>query len=344
MRPIIIDGSYGEGGGQILRTSVALSAITGAPVKVINIRKKRSNPGLRNQHITAIKAVAEISRAKVEGLRIGSTEIVFYPGEPKPGKFFFDVGTAGSVTLVLQSVLPVLTLTDGQFEVKIRGGTDVPWSPPIDYFKYILKPLLHQMGFEFEVEVKNRGFYPRGGGEIIIRGEGAQLRAMQLKERGRLLEIGASIWLYNLPEHIAERMKRTLMIHAYNAFKETPKVVIDRGRSLSPGTGVVMYARFERTVLGSDRLGEKGVRAETVAQECVEKLRKEVSSEATLDIHAADQMPTFMVLAKGESSYKVREITNHARTNLWVISQFLGDVYYIKELKESLYEIRIRGK
>ena len=343
MKPLVIDGSYGEGGGQILRTSVALSAITGTPVEVINIRKKRSSPGLRNQHITAIKAVAEISRAKVEGLRLGSTKIIFYPGVPRPGKFFFDVGTAGSVTLVLQSILPVLTLVDGSFEVKIRGGTDVPWSPPIDYFRYVLKPILHMMGFDFDVEIRSRGFYPKGGGEIVVRGDGCELRSISIKDRGKLLEIGASIWLYNLPDHIAERMKRTIMVHGYNTFKETPKVFIDKGRSLSPGTGVVMYTRFEKTVLGADRLGEKGVRAETIASECVDLLKREYLSGATLDVHASDQLPVFMTLALGESFYKVRELTNHARTNLWVISQFLGEVYRIKKVEESLYEVRITG-
>jgi len=344
LKLVVIDGSYGEGGGQILRTSVALSAITGIPVRVINIRKKRSNPGLRNQHITAIKAVAEVSGAKVDGLRLGSTEITFYPGSPKPGKYFFDVGTAGSVTLVLQSLLPVLTLIEGSFEVKIRGGTDVPWSPPIDYFRSVIKPLLQYMGFNFDLELRTRGFYPKGGGEIIVKGAGARLRPIILNERGALLEVGASIWLYNLPEHIAERMKRTLMLEGYNAFKVTPRVTIDKGRSLSPGTGAVIYAKFEKTVLGADKLGEKGVRAETVAKECVESLKREVFSGATLDIHAADQLPPFMVLAHGESLYKVREITNHARTNLWVISQFLGDLYSIRSIEKSLYEVRIRGK
>jgi len=344
MKPLLIDGSYGEGGGQILRTSIALSAITGVPIKIVNIRKKRKNPGLRNQHITSIKAVASVCGAKVEGLRLGSTEVTFYPQSPKPGKYFFDVGTAGSVTLVLQSLLPVLSIIDGNFEVKIRGGTDVPWSPPIDYLRYVLRPILSMMGFDFEIEIRSRGFYPAGGGEIIIKGEGSKLKSVLLEERGKLVEIGASIWLYNLPDHILERMRRTLMVRAYNAFKITPKVCTDVGKSLSPGTGVVLYAQFEKTILGADRLGEKGVRAETVAIECVNKLEREVNSKATLDIHAADQVQIFMSLANGTSSYITRELSNHAQTNMWVISKFLGNIFESIKFDTGEYLVKIAGK
>jgi len=344
MRPLLIDGSYGEGGGQILRTAIALSAITGTPIKIINIRKKRKNPGLRNQHLTSIKAVATICGAKVDGLRLGSTEVAFYPQSPRPGKYFFDVGTAGSITLVIQSLLPVLSLIDGAFEVKIRGGTDVPWSPPVDYLKYVLRPILSMMGFGFEIDVISRGFYPAGGGEVIIRGEGGKLTGIRLEERGRLLEVGASIWLYNLPGHILERMKRTLMVRAYNAFKMTPKINIDVGKSLSPGTGVVLYAKFEKTILGADYLGEKGVRAETVAIECVNKLEKELNSKATLDIHAADQVQLFMSLANGTSTYITRELSNHAQTNMWVITQFLGEIFESRKIDSGEYLIKISGK
>lgn len=344
MKPLLIDGSYGEGGGQILRTSIALSAITGVPVRVINIRKKRRNPGLRNQHITSIKAVATVCGAKVEGLKLGSTEVTFYPRSPRSGKYFFDVGTAGSITLVLQSLLPVLSTIDGDFEVKIRGGTDVPWSPPIDYLRYVLRPILGMMGFNFEIVIRSRGFYPAGGGEVIVTGEGSKLKSTSIEERGKLVEIGASMWLYNLPEHILERMRRTLMVRAYNAFKITPKVSTDVGKSLSPGTGVVLYAQFEKTILGADRLGEKGVRAETVAIECVNKLEKEVNSKATLDIHAADQVQVFMSLANGTSSYITRELSNHAQTNMWVISKFLGDIFDSRKFDTGEYLIRIVGK
>ncbi|MCS7099566.1 MAG: RNA 3'-terminal phosphate cyclase, partial [Sulfolobales archaeon] len=163
-----IDGSFGEGGGQILRTAVALSAITGTDIRVVNIRARRPEPGLKRQHLTGILAAAEMCNAVVEGAQVGSTEVVFKPGSIRGGEYRFDVGTAGSVTLVLQTLLPIAAFADSPVAIEVSGGTDVPWSPPVDYLRYVVKPHLERLGYAFGVELVRRGHYPRGGGLVRV--------------------------------------------------------------------------------------------------------------------------------------------------------------------------------
>ncbi len=313
-----IDGSYGEGGGQILRTSIALAAVLGESIEIKNIRAKRRNPGLRNQHLWGIKLVAMMTRAHVEGLKIGSTRLLFSPGEIKGGEYKIDIGTAGSITLLLQtSLLPAL-FADREVVLDIRGGTDVPWSPPVDYYRYVLFPLLRKMGADLTMEVLERGYYPEGGGKVKLRVTPASLKGIGLEERGELRVRRAFISLRNLPHHIVERMKKN--IPGYVVVEDARNTGISRGCSL------LLVNEFTYTLLGSDSLCRKGLPAEKVAKIAVDKMEREIRSRATVDVNMADHLLPFGFLARSKTVYYAGEITEHTRTNAWVIEKFGGKV------------------
>jgi len=313
-----IDGSYGEGGGQILRTAIALSAITGEEVEIVNIRAGRKNPGLRNQHLWGIKLVAMMSNAKVEGLKIGSKKVRFVPSGIKGGEYRVDIGTAGSITLLLQtSLLPALFAED-RVILKLSGGTDVPWSPPIDYYRFVFIPLLSKMGARVKIDIRERGYYPEGGGMVNVEIEPGELRGIVIKDRGPIIEKRGYINLRNLPTHIVERMEKEL-----RDFKITKDVAMT---GESRGCGIVLVDLFENTIIGADSLCKRGIPAEKVVRYALEKMDKEEKSYATVDINMGDHLIPFGFLSKGKTIYYVREITKHISTNAWVVKQFGGKV------------------
>jgi len=332
---IEIDGSAGEGGGQILRTSLSLSAITGEDIKVFNIRAKRPNPGLRAQHLTAVKAMAEICNAKVEGARIGSKEIIFRPGNMRGGMFRFDVGTAGSITLVLQAILPPLLVAEKESVVKVIGGTDVKWAPQINYFSDVFLQILSMMGTQVSLRVMRRGYYPEGGGEVNIEIKPTKLSPLDISSRVGSPLFGGLAHTQNLPDHVAERMVRTAA-ECLGVSEENIK--IDRRRGRSTGAGIVLWAKYPNTILGADSLGERGVPAEIVAKRCCLSLKEELNSDATVDIHMSDQLMVYGALSS-RIIYTARELTNHAKTNAEVLKKFGIDVKI--ERKENLYLFRI---
>ncbi|UCE73406.1 MAG: RNA 3'-terminal phosphate cyclase [Methanomassiliicoccales archaeon] len=341
-----IDGSHGEGGGQILRTAISLSSFSQKPVRIINIRANRPNPGLNYQHMAAIKSVAELCKADVKGLTKGSRELEFHPNEILGGKFHFDILTAGSTTLVLQAcVLPSLFASE-MTEFTITGGTDVKWAPPIDYFRFVFAPLLHNMGAHVNVVMGRRGHYPKGGGEITARIKPVEkLMPLIHEQRGALKTIRGIAHVSNLPNNITKRMKHSVLLKLVGikdlhiSEEHYPQ---DKDPAPGVGTGIVLWANYENTVLGANGLGEKGVPAERIAQNAVEDLLKEMNSKATLDVHAADQLLPYMALAKGESMFCARELSNHAKTNIWLIEKFLDVKFEVKE-KDGLKEARVRG-
>lgn len=333
MEPVVIDGSMGEGGGQILRTTLALSALLGRPVRIVNIRAKRPRPGLQRQHLTSVRAVAEVSGARVEGLRLGSTELTFLPGGLRGGRFRFDIGTAGSITLVLQAVLPVLAYAPGPVELEIRGGTDVPWSPPIDYVRFVLSRLLERMGYRFRVILRRRGHYPRGGGIVVVEvpEPPGRLAAARLDRAGAVKAFEGLSHAVRLPRHVAERQARAAKELIESKYPGVPVSIetewYEPGRDphLGPGSGIVVWAYTENSVLGGDSLGAKGKPAEKVGGEAAEKLLEDLSTGMALDRHASDMLIPYAALACGESMLGGARLTMHAWTNIEVVKRLIPE-------------------
>ncbi len=346
---IVVDGSIGEGGGQILRFAIGLAAAIKKPIKVINIRAGRKNPGIQHQHLTAVKAVATLSNAYIEGCYIGSTQLIFKPQELVGGRHTFDVGTAGSITLVLQALTPLLPLLPQRTYIELRGGTDVPWSPPIDYIRYVFIPIARRFGFKMSLELIRRGHYPRGGGIVRVEVEPENLKSVELIERGMLKAIGGVSHAVKLPRHVAERQakaaKETLLQHKINVPID---VVIEsynpeKDPHLGPGSGVTLYAEFDESIIGADALGEKGKPAETVGREAAEKLIDEINSGATLDSHMGDMLIAIACLAEGKTRYTTSKLTTHIETALKVAEIVAGCKTKIADTKGRAMLIEIEG-
>lgn len=351
---IEIDGSYGEGGGQLVRTAVALSAVTGEEIKVTNIRKNRPNPGLKQQHLKALETAAKICSARVSGLFPGSSELVFAPVEIKGGKYNIDIGTAGSITLLLQCIMPALPFAKEKVELTIIGGTDVAWSPTIDYLQNVTLKALEQFGYAGSVTLKERGYYPRGGGKVSAVFEPCKLHGFHFQKieedkraKERLADkeglkggqsqkemiMGIS-HSSNLPAHVPSRQAeaaRSLLLEAGHA----SRIDIRSCEFLSTGSGITLWTGY----YGESVLGKKGLPAEKVGRRAAEKIIAELRTGAAVDIHLADQLIPYMALA-GNSSYTVQELTPHAATNIWVTEQFL-DVKFKIEEKEGLFEVSV---
>ncbi|AIF69990.1 ribosomal subunit interface protein [Palaeococcus pacificus DY20341] len=327
---IRIDGSYGEGGGQILRTAVALSAITGEPIEVVNIRANRPNPGLRPQHLHAILGVKELCNAEVEGAKVGSTLLRFYPHEVRAKHVEVPIKTAGSVTLVLQALLPVMTFAKSEVSFKITGGTDVPWSPPVDYLKHVTLFALEKIGITAEIEIRKRGHYPRGGGLVIGRVEPWEKRKeLVARTFNRIESFDGISHSTNLPSHVAERQVKSAQEHLKKKFPSSSiSISTEVGKSLGPGSGIVLWANTDVLRLGGDALGKRGKPAEVVGKEAAEELIEELEPKHAVDKFLGDQLIPFLAFAGGE--IWVSEITKHLLTNVWVVEQFFGKVFEIE--------------
>lgn len=325
---IELDGSIGEGGGQVLRTALGLSVATGQPFQLTGIRARRSKPGLAAQHLAAVRGVARLSRAEVEGDELGSQDLAFRPGVVREGKEVIDVGTAGSITLVLQACLLALVSRPTKVELVVHGGTDVPMAPPLSYCDRVILPLLAKIGYRVGMEVGARGFYPEGGGRVSVRTEGGDLLPFEVLEVRRPDKIEGVAFSQNLPEHVTRRMtnesKRLLMdVGPVN-------IKVEESKGISTGVGLVLYADLGRTILGSSCLGERGMPSELVARKAGEDLRAELRG-ATLDVHAADQILPYLALAQGPSRFLVREVSQHLRTQLSTVSAFLPTLFTCSE-------------
>ncbi len=322
---IEIDGSHGEGGGQLLRMAVALSAVTHTPVSVRRIRAGRPNPGLAAQHVTALRAVAELASAEVAGVEMGSAEMTFTPGDLVGGDHAFDVGTAGSVTLVLQSCLPVAFAAKESTHLRIVGGTDVKWAPPLDTFAKVFLPWVRRMGGQADLLSHRRGYYPRGGGEVELSIQPtAAWSPIRLSEPGAVERVRGIAHIANLSDDVARRMKEAAVrrLHGLPDVKIEERVYPGED-AVGQGGALVLWAEREHTLLGADALAERGKSAERVGEEAAEKLEAEVLSGATVDVYSADQILPYVALADGPSSFLVREVSNHLRTMAWLIPQFL---------------------
>ena len=306
---IEIDGSYGEGGGQIIRTSLTLSAITQKPVRITKIRAGRPNPGLQPQHLMACKSVRNICRGKLEHAEIGSTELDFEPGPILGGKYEFDIGTAGSVTLVAQTILPILLKATKPSEIRITGGTHVMKSPSADYFERVFMSAISGMGAKIKTRLVRVGFYPRGGGVLELDVAPSSLTGLTVWPREE--QIRAIIRSSGLPDAVAIREKK---IFVQNGIERD--IFIRKDDALSIGNAVTAWKGLN----GSYSLGEKGKLAETVAREALDAIKSE---KGDVDRHLADQLLIYGALAEGKTSYETSGITEHLRTNAYIISHFV---------------------
>ena len=322
---IQIDGSHGEGGGQILRTAVALSMVKGEKVRVNNIRANRPNPGLSHQHLMALKAAKDISDAEAEGLRKGSRKVTFEPDEIRRGLYKFDIGTAGSITLLLQTVLPPALLSGEPVEIEVRGGTDVKWSPPYDYFENVFLENLREMGAEIESELIKRGHYPKGGGKIKVSVEPSSLRDLEVSDK--IEKIEGRAFVTNLPLHIARRMKKSAL---KELIEYDTSISVESYRSASAGTAITLWTRGGR-IVGRGILGEKGVPAEKIGSDAAEGLMKDIRDSVDVDVWCADQLVPYLGLIDQNGVLNTEEKTGHLETNLWVVNQFMDDKMKLEE-------------
>ena len=335
---IIIDGSQGEGGGQILRTSLTLAILTKQPVRIEHIRAKRAKPGLLRQHLTAVQAAVAVSGGEAKGAEIGSRTLTFAPGEIKGGNYHFAIGTAGSCTLVLQTILLPLLQADRKSTVTITGGTHNPSAPPVDFLQRAFLPLLKRMGANIEVELKKYGFYPSGGGEIIAHiAPCPTLQGLELCERGERRQSFAEAYLANLPVHIAERELQTVG-ELMNWRKEQ---LFGRGltRQSGPGNVVTLTLEHEHVTEVFTGFGERGVPAEAVAKTACKEALDYIASQAAVGPHLADQLLLPLALA-GSGRFTMPAPTQHFTTNAAVIEKFLAVKVRMEQKERNLYEVR----
>lgn len=319
---IEIDGSLGEGGGQLLRSSLTLAAITGLPFRMTRIRARRRPPGLKAQHLKAVEAVAAVCGARVEGARLGSWTLSFEPGPIAPGEFSIDIGTAGATSLVLRAILPPLGLAPGESRIDLRGGTHVRWSPCFDYLELQWLPVLRTIGFDAEIEMARAGFYPAGGG--IVRAAirpARRLQPIRLVERGPLRAIRGMSAVARLDPGIARRQSdQATRRLAGRAPLELDVVSLE---STSPGTFLLLRAEFEHSGACFFSLGERGKPAERVADEAVDELLEFLGTSGAVDPYLADQLVVPLALAPGESELAVSRVTGHLTTNAEAVRFFL---------------------
>ncbi len=341
---ITVDGSHGEGGGQVIRTSVALSALTRKPVRIINIRAKRCTTGLRAQHVSGILAVAELCNAKTEGVSVGSEEIDFFPQEIETKHLSVKISTAGSIGLVLQALLiPAMHVKD-RIEINIEGGaTFGKWSPPLLYTKYVLFPILLKMGYKAEMEIVRHGYYPRGGAEVkVVIHPLTELKGIDLSERGKLVRICGIAHSSDILTKalVSEKSAESARKFLWERYDVPIDIDVQYSKSDSAGTSIVLWAEFENIVMGADCLGEKRLKARKVGILAAKQLSEAINSGASVDEYMTDQLPPYIAFAEGASSYTAPSFTGHAKTNIEVVGKFLNRKFDVDE-KDGIVKISV---
>ena len=336
---LTIDGSYGEGGGQILRTALALSLVTAKPFRIENIRAGRKNPGLLRQHLTAVNAATEISRAEVTGAAIGSRELTFAPGSVVSGNYAFAVGTAGSTTLVLQTVLPALLIASGKSKLILEGGTHNPFAPPFDFLEKAFLPLVNKMGPRVTAELDRPGFYPAGGGRMSVTIEpAAELDRLDLAARGEVRARRARAVVANLPISIAERELKVIARKLSWPREYTEAESIER--SPGPGNVVIIEIECEQVTEVFTGFGERGLRSEAVAEKAAQQARRYIGSEAAVGEYLADQLLIPMSMAGG-GSFTTLPLSRHSTTNMEVIGRFLEVRIETSQLADRVWKVDV---
>ena len=329
-----INGGYGEGGGQIIRSAIALSCITKQPIHLENIRKNRKVSGLRPQHLTAITILQKIANAEVIGAEIGSTELKFIPGNIESLELVEDVGTAGSISLILQVLIPVVAISQKKIDLTIKGGTDVLWSPSIDYTQHVLKDAYSKMGIEFSVELSKRGYYPKGGGEINLQVYPSNVKSMSFLKR-KTNNVKLICTFSKLPAEIIENQIEEIekKLTKENFIVETE---IKNQEANDSGASLLIYSIDEHSIIGVDSLFDKKT------QKFDLDLNKFVKNPLGVDENLADMLVVVASLGQEKTIFHVKEITKHLETNLFVTSKITGCKYGIGRL-ENGFEVIIEG-
>jgi len=320
---VVIDGSEGEGGGQLLRTSLTLSMVMGMPFEIVHVRAKRAKPGLQAQHLQALLAAQQICGATLEGAVKGSMRVCFIPGLPRSGSYRFDIGTAGAASLVLHTLYLPLARAEQPSTVQIIGGTHVAWSPSFNHLAGAWLPCLRRMGFEMELTLSRAGFYPQGGGELNARIEPiAAIQPIQLGTRGALEQVRVFSAHTNLKDEVADRQART----AERVLREAGlRCEVERTQlpSFSRNTVCAVTGIFENARVCYTALGERGKRAERVAEEACNAFLAFLRTDATVDEYLADQLLLPLALASGPSMFRTPRVTQHLLTNTATMQKFI---------------------
>ncbi|WNG19054.1 RNA 3'-terminal phosphate cyclase [Cystobacter fuscus] len=333
-----IDGSKGEGGGQVLRTSLALALVTGTPFQMVNIRAGRSKPGLLRQHLTSVKAAAAVGGAEVEGAALHSQELTFRPGRVKPGDYHFAVGTAGSATLVLQTVLPALLSASGPSSLVLEGGTHNPAAPPFDFLAKAYLPLVRRMGPGVDATLERPGFFPAGGGKFHVSVQPAPLVALHLLERGNVVRRRATAMFSQVPFDVAKRELET--VGRRLGWSEEERRVEELKRAPGPGNALSLEVESEHVTEVFTSFGERGVPAEAVASAASEEARVYLEAGVPVGHHLCDQLMLLLALARG-GSFRTLPLDGHARTQIETFAHFLDVKLSVKELSASVFEVGV---
>lgn len=345
MNHIVIDGSYGEGGGQLLRYAAALSVVLGTSLEVRNIRLGRSVPGLRPQHLCVLRSLCILSNGRLVSDEVGSTKIEFMPKNVVSGCYKLEVGTAGSATLVLEALLLACVNCPGRFVFEITGGSDVLWSPGWDYFCNVFVVVLRRMGMQIKCELLRRGYYPKGGGKMRLTCVVPdRLTFLSLKQKQNYDSFEGIVHGWGVDSHIFKRISHSI---SKDAFKNNLKsnVAIQVSESDSVGVGVSLWSHGSSGgVVGSSLVGRRGLPAETVAKTVFDDIYLEMKGGFGVDYRCFDQILPFLAVASGNSELVVRKLSNHAKSALWLIERFVGHCCVLDEKKDNSVSIKIKGQ
>jgi RNA 3'-terminal phosphate cyclase (ATP) len=345
---LIIDGSTGEGGGQILRSALTISTIIKKPVKIINIRTKRNNPGLRHQHVTTIKLLSKLFNINIENVRLGAEwiNIIFDKKDIEINKDILniDIGTAGSIPLLLQTLIPTIAISQQNIVIQLTGGTDVKYSPTIDYIEYVMKDVFSKIGIFFNINVIKRGFYPNGKGIVNINIQKAN--TLKPIDFCNFKEINPNILsiVGNLPKHITDRQISGALSNLEKNGIKCDKYKSSIENSASPGSSILIYSSSESGIyLGADSVGEKNIRAETVGYNASKRFIEDYKFQACIDSHLADMLILPLSFVKEKSRYKISSISQHLLTNLEIIKKINDMEYQIDKVFENEFIVTIKG-
>jgi RNA 3'-terminal phosphate cyclase (ATP) len=345
---LIIDGSTGEGGGQILRSALTISTIIKKPIKIINIRTKRNNPGLRHQHVTTIKLLSKLFNINIENVRLGAEwiNIIFDKKDIEINKDILniDIGTAGSIPLLLQTLIPTIAISQQNIVIQLTGGTDVKYSPTIDYIKYVMKDVYSKIGIFFNINVIKRGFYPNGKGIVNINIQKA--KTLKPIDFCNFKEINPNILsiVGSLPKHITDRQISGALSNLEKNGIKCDKYKSSIENSASPGSSILIYSSSESGIyLGADSVGEKNIRAETVGYNASKRFIEDYKFQACIDSHLADMLILPLSFVKEKSRYKISSISQHLLTNLEIIKKINDMEYQIDKVFENEFIVTIKG-